>query len=93
MCQTGQHLQVIGTGSEKTGYSHRMGHSCGSLGKPLQVINMHGKGPYISNLERSHIYRAKQIGFVLNDTHTDTHKPIFEFMIDLPSLGSGRPNH
>jgi hypothetical protein len=36
----------------------------------------------LNTLERSHIYRAKQTGYLLNDIHADTYNPIFEHLTD-----------
>jgi hypothetical protein len=82
--------------NEKMGYSHHIlntGHSYGSLENSLEILNIQGKGSYLNTLERFHIYRTKQTGYLLNDIHADTYNPIFELLIEHSSPGSRPPDH
>jgi hypothetical protein len=36
------------------------------------------KGKYLNTLEKYHIYKISRDNLHMNDTHTDTHNPIFE---------------
>jgi hypothetical protein len=61
-----EHVQAIRTNTEKKGYSHHilnMGHSYGSSENSLEILNIQEKGPYLSTLEKFHIYRTKQTGY------------------------------
>jgi hypothetical protein len=80
-----EHVQAIRTNNEKTGFSHHIlntGHSYGSLEDSLEIISIQEKGPYLNTLEKFHIYKIKQTGYLLNDIHTDTYHPIFELTPD-----------
>jgi hypothetical protein len=83
-----KHVQAIRTNNEKTGYFHyilNMGHSYGSLDDSLEILSVQ-KVLYLNTLEKFHIYRTKQTGYLLNDIHADTYNAIFELLIDHCSL-------
>jgi hypothetical protein len=59
----------------------------------LEIRNIQAKGPCFNAMEKCHIYRTKQTGFLLNDIHADTYNPIFELLIARTSPGFGPPDH
>jgi hypothetical protein len=92
----GEHVHAIRTKNKKTGYSHHIlntGHSYGSLENSLEILNIQEKGPYPNTTENFYIYRTKQTGYLFNDIHANTYKPIFELLIDRSRPGSGSPDH
>jgi hypothetical protein len=46
----------------------------------MEVLHLNRKGQLMNTWERFHIYKLTKDGLQLNDTHADTHNPIFKLI-------------
>jgi hypothetical protein len=46
----------------------------------MEVLHLNKKGQLMNTWERFHIYKLSKDRLQLNDTHTDTHNPIFKLV-------------
>jgi hypothetical protein len=53
------------------------GHEYGTMTDTMGIITTGRKGKYLNTLERYHIYKTSRKNLHINDTHVDTHNPIF----------------
>jgi hypothetical protein len=49
----------------------------------MEIITTGRKGKYLNTLERYHIYEINWDNLNMNDTHMDTHDPIFEALHEI----------
>jgi hypothetical protein len=76
-----EHIQDIKTSKSKTGFSQYIlntGHAYNTMENTMKILNLQEKGQYLNTLERSHIYKTKISGGLLNDNNIHTYNPVFE---------------
>jgi hypothetical protein len=76
-----EHVHDIRSNNSNTGYSNHIlntGHTYGTMQDTMEIITLGKKGRYLNALEKYHIYKASRDNISMNDTHIDTHNPIFE---------------
>jgi hypothetical protein len=72
--------------SNNSGYSNHIlntGHAYGTMTDTMDVITTGRKGKHLNTLERYHIYKTSRENLHMNDTHIDTHNPIFEALQEI----------
>jgi hypothetical protein len=57
------------------------GHTYNTMDQTMEVLRIEKKGPKLNTLERLYIYDLTKKGLQMNDTFTDTYKPIFDILI------------
>jgi hypothetical protein len=81
-----EHIHDIGSNNGKTGYLNHIlnkGHTSGTMQDTMEIITLIRKGKYLNTLEKYHIYKASKDNLNMNDTHIDTHNPIFETLHEI----------
>jgi hypothetical protein len=59
------------------------GHAYGTITDTMDIITAGRQGKYLNTLERYHIYKISRKNLHLNETHIDTHSPIFEALHEI----------
>jgi hypothetical protein len=54
------------------------GHAYGTTADTMEITTTRKEGRYLNTSERYNIYEISRENLHTNDTHIDTHKPIFE---------------
>jgi hypothetical protein len=49
----------------------------------MDIIRMGRKGRHLNTLEKYYIYKIGRNNLYMNDTHIDTHNPIFQTLHEL----------
>jgi hypothetical protein len=49
----------------------------------MDVVTTGRKGKQLNTLEKYHIYKTSRENLHLNDTHIDTHNPVFEALQEI----------
>jgi hypothetical protein len=49
----------------------------------MDIVKTTKKGKHLNTLEKYHIYKLSKNKLHMNDTHIDTHNPIFETLQEL----------
>jgi hypothetical protein len=62
------------------------GHAYGTITDTMDIITTWRKGKYLNTLEKCHIYKISREKLHMNDTHVDSHNPIFEALQDLHKI-------
>jgi hypothetical protein len=52
----------------------------GSITDVMEILHLDKKDQLMNTWERFRIYKLSRDGLQLNDTYTDTHKPIFQLV-------------
>jgi hypothetical protein len=81
-----EHIQAIRSNNGKSGYLNHIlntGHTYGNITDTMEIINTEKSGKHINTLERYHIYKISKHKLHMNDTHIETHNPIFEILQEI----------
>jgi hypothetical protein len=81
-----EHIHAIRSNNSNSGYSNHIlntGHTYGIITDTMDIIRTGGKGRYLNTLEKYHIYKISRNNLHMNDTHIDTHNPIFQTVHEL----------
>jgi hypothetical protein len=76
-----EHIHDIRSNNSNSGYSNHIlnaGHAYGTMMDTIDIITTRRKGKHLNTLERYYIYKTSRENLRMNDTHIDTHNPIFE---------------
>jgi hypothetical protein len=75
------HAITVAIAIAKSGYSNHIlntGNKYGTITDTMDIIKTHRKGKHLNTLEKYYIYKVSRDNLQMNDTNTDTHKPIFK---------------
>lgn len=75
-----EHINAIRTNRQNSKFAQHIlekGHEYDTVDQTIEILHVEKKGPKLSTLERFHMYDITEKGLQMNDTFTDTHKPIF----------------
>jgi hypothetical protein len=81
-----ERVQAIRNNNSNSGYSSHVlntGHTNGTTTDILDVIRKGRRGRHLNTLEKYHIYKISKTNVYLNDTHSETHNPIFQVIHDI----------
>jgi hypothetical protein len=81
-----EHIHTIRSNNANSGYSDHIlstGHTYGTITDTMDVIRRRRKGRHLNTLERHHIYKISRNNLHMNDTHIETHNPIFQTVHEL----------
>jgi hypothetical protein len=81
-----EHIHVIRNNNGNSGYSNHIlntGHTYGTITDTMDIIRAGSKGRHINTLETYHIYKISRNNLHMNDTHMETHNPIFQTVHEL----------
>jgi hypothetical protein len=81
-----EHIHAVRRNNANSRYSNHilsMGHTYGTITDTMDVIKMGRKGRHLNTLERYHIYKISRNNLRMNDTHIETHNPIFQTLHEL----------
>ncbi|PNF31380.1 hypothetical protein B7P43_G10054 [Cryptotermes secundus] len=76
-----EHIHDIRNNDSNSGYSNHIlntGHAYGTITEVMEVVTTGKKGRHLNTLEKYHIYKISKKGLHMNDTHIETHNPIFQ---------------
>jgi hypothetical protein len=80
-----EHIHDIRSNNSNSVYSNHIlntGYTYGTIADTMVIITRR-KGKYLNTLETCHIYEISRNNLHMNDTHTDTHNPIFEALHEI----------
>jgi hypothetical protein len=78
-----EHIHAIRTNSTNSRYAQHIldtQHPYGPMTDIMKILHLNQKGREMNTWERYHIYTLSRDELQLNDTHTDTHNPIFKIV-------------
>jgi hypothetical protein len=81
-----EHIHAIRSNDANSGYSNHIfstGHTYGTITDNMDVIRRGRKGRHLNTLERYHIYKISRNNLHMNNTHIETHNPIFQTVHEL----------
>jgi hypothetical protein len=81
-----EYIQAIINNNSNFGYSNHIlntGHTYGIMADTMDIIRMGRKGRNLNTLEKYQIYKIRRNTLHMNDTHIDTHNPIFQTVYEL----------
>jgi hypothetical protein len=73
----------IRNNNSNSGYSNHIlntGHTYGTITDTMDVIKTVRKARHLNILEKYHICKISRSNLHMNDTHIDTHNPIFQII-------------
>jgi hypothetical protein len=76
-----EHIYAIRNNNANSGYANHIlntGHKYDTITETMDIIRTQRKGNHLNTLEKYHIYKISRDNIQMNDTNTDTHKPIFK---------------
>jgi hypothetical protein len=59
------------------------GHTYGNITDIMEIIKTEKKGKHINTVERYHICKISKHKLHMNDTHIESHNPIFEILQEI----------
>jgi hypothetical protein len=75
-----EHIHDITSNNSNSGYLNHMlntRHAYGTMTDTMDIITTGKKGKDLNILERYYIYKTSRKNLHMDDTHVDTHNPIF----------------
>jgi hypothetical protein len=83
ICYSGHIFCIVASCSGYSNHILNAGYAYGTITDTMDIIKTARKRKHLNTLEKYYIYKLSKNKQNMNDTHVDTHNPIFEILQEL----------